>query len=229
MTETVLITGANRGIGLELVRQYVQDGWRVFAGCRQPEKAHDLNALASRGELIVQPLDVTDARQIENLRSAVGDTPIDVLINNAGTYGQKNGGFGRTDVVAWEEAFRINIIAVMRMMEIFANAVATGHGIIANMSSKMGSMTDNTSGGSYVYRSSKAALNAITVSAARDLESRGITVVTLHPGWVRTEMGGPNALIDVHESVSGLRRVIAGLGPEQSGSFLDYRGETIPW
>ncbi|MDZ7737446.1 MAG: hypothetical protein U5P41_16185 [Gammaproteobacteria bacterium] len=96
------------------------------------------------------------------------------------------------------------------------------------MSSKMGSMTDNTSGGSYVYRSSKAALNAITVSAARDLESRGITVVAcIRAGCARD--GGPNALIDVHESVSGLRRVIAGLGPEQSGSFLDYRGETIPW
>lgn len=230
MMETVLISGANRGIGLELVRQYLQDGWRVFAGCRQPEKARDLNALAGQGELIVQPLDVTDARQIENLRSAVGDTPIDVLINNAGTYGQKNGGFGRTDAVAWEETFRINVIAVMRMMETFADAVAAaGHGIIANMSSKMGSMSDNTSGGGYVYRSSKAALNAITVSAAQDLESRGIRVVALHPGWVRTDMGGPNALIDVHESVSGLRRVIAGLGPEQSGSFLDYRGETIPW
>ena len=152
------------------------------------------------------------------------------MINNAGVGGQKNGGFGKTDTAVWEETFRINVIAVMKMMEAFADAVAgSQHRIIANMSSKMGSMGDNGSGGSYVYRSSKAALNAITVSAARDLESRGITVVALHPGWVRTDMGGHNALIDVQESVSGMRRVIDGLKPEQSGGFLDYKGEVVPW
>lgn len=230
MMGNVLISGANRGIGLELARQYLQDGWRVFAACRQPEKAQELNGLAGQGDLTVQPLDVTDARQVQNLRSAVGNTPIDVLINNAGTYGQKGGNFGRTDADAWETAFRINVIAVMRMMEAFADAVAASEQkVIANMSSKMGSMGDNGSGGSYVYRSSKAALNAISVSAARDLEDQGIKVVALHPGWVRTEMGGPNALIDVQESVRGLRRVLAGLDREQSGRFLDYKGEIVPW
>lgn len=230
MTGTVLVSGANRGIGLELVRQYLQDGWQVFATCRQPEKARDLNALAETGDLTVQPLDVADARQIDNLRAVIGKTPIDVMINNAGVYGQKNGGFGKTDASVWEETFRINVIAVMKMMEAFADAVAAGNSkIIANMSSKMGSMADNNSGGSYVYRSSKAALNAITVSAARDLQGRGITVVALHPGWVRTDMGGPNALIDVQESVTGLRHVIDGLEPSKSASFLDYKGEIVPW
>ena len=230
MTETVLITGANRGIGLELVRQYLEDGWRVIAACRQPEKAHDLNGLASSGDLTVQPLDVSDPRQINNLRSVVGNDPVDVMINNAGVYGQKNGGFGKTDAAVWEEAFRINVVAVMKMMEAFADAVAAGNRrVIANMSSKMGSMGDNGSGGGYVYRSSKAALNAITVSAARDLENKGITVLALHPGWVRTDMGGPNALIDVRESVSGLRQVLDNVSPKQSASFLDYKGEIVPW
>ncbi len=230
MTGNVLISGANRGLGLELVRQYLQAGWRVFAGCRQPEQAQELNALVGEGELTVQPLDVTNAQQVQNLRHVVGDTPIDVMINNAGTYGQKGSTFGQTDAAAWEDAFRINVIAVMRMMETFADAVAASqHRIIANMSSKMGSIGDNGSGGSYVYRSSKAALNAITVSAARDLEDRHIKVIALHPGWVRTDMGGRNALIDVETSVTGLRRVIAELTLSQSGSFIDYKGETVPW
>lgn len=232
MTGNVLITGANRGIGLEFTRQYLDDGWQVFAGCRRPEQAGELNALAESagGRLTVQPLDVTNRQQIDNLRNVIGKMPLDVLINNAGTYGQKNGGFGHTDPGAWEQAMRINVIAPMQMMETFADAVAAGdRKIIVNMSSKMGSMADNSSGGSYVYRSSKAALNAVTVSAARDLAGRDICVVALHPGWVSTDMGGPNALIDARESVTGMRRVIAALALEQSGSFLDYKGQTVPW
>lgn len=232
MADSVLITGANRGIGLEFVRQFLTEGWQVYATCRQPERADALNRLAETtgARLQVQPLDVTNDRQIENLRALVGQAPLDILINNAGTYGQKNGGFGATDAKAWEQAMRVNVIAVMKMMEAFADSVARSqHRIIANISSKMGSMANNGSGGSYVYRSSKAALNAITVSAARDLISRGISVVALHPGWVRTDMGGPNALIDVEQSVTGLRQVIAALSPEQSGTFLDFKGQVIPW
>jgi NAD(P)-dependent dehydrogenase (short-subunit alcohol dehydrogenase family) len=232
MTETVLVTGANRGIGLELTRQYLHDGWRVYAACRQPERARELNELAETGagELIVQPLDVSSRIQIDNLRAVVGDTPLDILVNNAGVYGQKNGGFGATDTDVWLQTFRINVIAPMQIMEAFADAVAAGgRKLIVNMSSKMGSMTDNASGGSYVYRSSKAALNAITVSAAIDLGPRNITVVAMHPGWVLTDMGGPNALIDTMESVSGLRRVMDGLKPDDSGKFLSFKGEEIPW
>lgn len=232
MPEHVLITGANRGLGLEYVRQYLADGWQVTATCRQPEKAKELNVLteAAGGRLTVQPLDVVNYEQMDSLRASVGDAPVDVLINNAGVFGQKNGAFGTTDYAAWEETFRINVLAVMRMMETFVDAVAASHRkTIVNMTSKMGSLADNGSGGMYVYRSSKAALNAVSVSAARDLQDRGIQVIAMHPGWVRTDMGGPNGLIDAQESVSGMRRVIASLKPEQSGSFLDYKGQTLPW
>ncbi len=232
MAQHVLITGANRGLGLEYVRQYLADDWLVTATCRQPEKARDLNALAetAAGRLTVQPLDVTDDRQIDNLRASVAATPVDVLINNAGIFGQTRGGFGEIDYAAWEQAFRVNVMAVMRMMEAFADAVAASRQkTIVNMTSKMGSIADNGSGGMIVYRSTKAALNAATVSAAIDLGPRDIRVVALHPGWVRTDMGGPNALIDASESVTGMRRVIANLTPAQSGAFLDYKGQTVPW
>ncbi|MCS3902497.1 NAD(P)-dependent dehydrogenase (short-subunit alcohol dehydrogenase family) [Methylohalomonas lacus] len=232
MSQHVLITGANRGLGLEYVRQYLADDWQVTAACRQPEKAHDLNALAASASdrLTVQPLDVTDDRQIDNLRASVAATPVDVLINNAGIFGQTRGGFGATDYAAWQQAFQVNVMAVMRMMEVFADAVAASrHKTIVNMTSKMGSIADNGSGGMVVYRSTKAALNAATVSAAIDLKPRDIRVVALHPGWVRTDMGGPNALIDAAESVTGMRRVIAELTTAQSGAFLDYKGQTVPW
>lgn len=232
MSNTVLITGTNRGIGLELVRQYLADGWKVIAACRQPERAIELNRLAEagRGELIIQPLDVGNQTQIKNLRAVLGDTPLDILINNAGVYGQKNGGFGAVDTDIWLETLRINVIAPMMMMEVFADAVAaSAHRLIVNMSSKMGSMADNGSGGSYVYRSSKAALNAVTVSAAVDLRPRGITVIAMHPGWVRTDMGGPSALIDVGECATGMRRVLEALQHADSGKFLSYKGEEIPW
>lgn len=232
MTDHVVVTGANRGLGLEYVRQYLADGWQVTAACRQPEKAGDLNALAESApdRLSVQPLDVTDDRQIDNLRAAVARSPVDVLINNAGVFGQKQGGFGETDYAAWEQALRVNVLAVMRMMEAFVDAVAASrHRTIVNMTSKMGSIGDNGSGGMYVYRSSKAALNAVCASAAIDLRERDIKIVAMHPGWVRTDMGGPNGLIDVVESVTGMRRVIADLKPDQSGGFLDYKGRTIPW
>lgn len=232
MSETVLITGASRGLGLEFARQYLADGWEVYATCRTPEKASALNRLAETAgeQLRVQPLEVTDEGQIHNLRAALGSHPVDVLINNAGTYGQKNGGFGMTDAAAWEQAMRVNVIAVMKMMEAFVDSVAASRlKIIVNVSSKMGSMADNGSGGSYVYRSSKAALNAVSVSAARDLNARGVTVVALHPGWVRTDMGGTNALIDAEESVAGMRRVISNLKSEDSGRFVDFKGQDVLW
>lgn len=232
MTDTVLITGANRGIGLEFVRQYAAAGWRVFAGCRSPENAGSLLDLAQRypEQISVHPLDVTQGTQIGALRAAVGSTPIDLLINNAGTYGQKNSGFGSTDEALWLECMRINVIAPMKMMEAFADAVAaSGQRVIASLSSKMGSISDNTSGGSYVYRSSKAALNAVMKSAAIDLRERGITAVILHPGWVQTDMGGPNALITVEESVTLMRKVLDGVQPADAGTFFDKDGTVIPW
>jgi NAD(P)-dependent dehydrogenase (short-subunit alcohol dehydrogenase family) len=232
MADKVLVTGANRGIGLELVRQYLADGAEVIAACRDPERAPALNELAGRagGRLMVQPLEVTNPAHIANLRAVVGSGPLDILFNNAGVYGQRDGGFGRADAGVWIETFRINVIAPMQIMEALADAVAASRRrLIVNMSSKMGSMADNSSGGSYVYRSSKAALNAITRNAAIDLAARGIIVIAMHPGWVQTDMGGQGAPLSATQSVSGIRLVLDRLTIANSGRFYSYDGKEIPW
>ena len=232
MADKVLITGANRGIGLEMARQYAAAGWRVHACCRQPERAVALNRLAaaSAGGLSVHPLDVINAAQVASLPALLGEEPLDLLINNAGVYGQDDASFGNTDVRAWLHALQVNAIAPLQIMEALVEPVARSRRrVMACMSSKMGSMADNRSGGSYVYRSSKAALNAVVMSAAVDLRSRGITVVALNPGWVKTDMGGPGAEIDVTESVDALRAILDRVGPADSGRFIDVDGTTIPW
>jgi NAD(P)-dependent dehydrogenase (short-subunit alcohol dehydrogenase family) len=232
MTDKVLITGANRGIGLEMARQYAADGWRVYACCRQPERAPALSRLAAdtAGRLSIHPLDVTNAAQVAALPAVLGDDSLDLLINNAGIYGQDDAGFGNTDVAAWLRTFEVNAIAPLKIMEALVDAVARSRRrVMACVSSKMGSMADNRSGGSYVYRSSKAALNAVVMSAAVDLRHRGIAVVALNPGWVKTDMGGPNAEITVTQSVTALRALLDRVGPADSGRFIDVDGSTIPW
>lgn len=231
MIATVLITGANRGIGLEFARQYAHEGWRVYAACRNPQNAHELNeiAAASHGRLTLHPLDVTNADRIRAL-AAVLDEPVDILLNNAGTDGQRGARFGNTDEQSWLATFAVNVIGSMKMMEAFVEHVARSErGIMATLSSRMGSVADNTSGGSYVYRSSKAAVNAVMRSAAIDLRDRGIICVTLHPGWVKTDMGGPNAQITVEDSVAAMRALLDRVTPEDSGKFLDRTGTEIPW
>ncbi len=229
---SVLITGTNRGIGLELVRQYLSEGWQVYATARDLLKATALQQLATDNPDLLQiySLDVTNHEQRLVLAEQLKNTPIDILINNAGVYGQGDAFFGNTNVEQWLEALRINTIAPMKIMELFANNIALGEKkIIASMSSKMGSMDDNGSGGSYVYRSTKAALNAIMVSVAHDLKSSGITAVILHPGWVRTDMGGPNGEINVQQSAERLRSILASVHIENSGNFYDIDGSIIPW
>ena len=230
---TTLITGANRGIGLELARQYAVDGWRVLACCRQPEKAEALSKLATEHpeSMLVQALDVTDPEQIGNLAALLANESIDVLINNAGYYPDSDSkGFGHTDYEEWAQAFRINAMAPLKMAEAFVSNVARSQlRIIATLSSKMGSMADNTSGGSYQYRSSKAAVNMVNKSLSHDLKGEGITTVVFHPGWVQTDMGGPNALITVEQSVTGIRKVIGQLTPADSGKFFAYDGQEIAW
>jgi NAD(P)-dependent dehydrogenase (short-subunit alcohol dehydrogenase family) len=184
----------------------------------------------SGGNITLLPLDVTNDAQIDTLSRQLSGVAIDLLFNNAGTYGQWDSRFGNSDVAQWMAALRTNVIAPMKVMEAFVDQVARSQQrVIAGMSSKMGSMADNSSGGSYVYRSSKAALNAVLVSAAHDLRDRGIKVVALHPGWVRTDMGGPDGEISVAQSVTSLRRTIAALTPADSGRFLDIDGSKIPW
>jgi len=231
MTETILITGSNRGIGLELAHQYAAQGWQVLACCRRPDQATALNGLADKFPgITLHTLDVTQQDQVKKIATELQDHPIDILFNNAGIYGPYDAIFGNTDEARWLECLRTNVIAPMKMMEAFSTQVAASkHKLIAAMSSKMGSMADNGSGGSYIYRSSKAALNAVMKSAAIDLVPKGVKVAILHPGWVKTDMGGTNAEIGVAESVSRMREILATVTPENSGSFFDIDGSVIPW
>ena len=229
---TALITGTNRGIGLELVRQYAADGWQVYAGCRAPERATELLRLTQEnaGRITVLPLEVTNEQQIAALSRQLANQPIDLLFNNAGVYGQSDSSFGNSNAEAWMEALRINTVAPMTIMEAFVEQVAASDKrLMVGMSSKMGSMTDNGSGGSYVYRSTKAALNAVMVSAAQDLRSRGIIALAMHPGWVLTDMGGPNAEISVEQSATNLRAILDRATLEDTGSFFDIDGSIVPW
>lgn len=231
MPDTILITGANRGLGLELTRQYAYLGWEVLACCRDPDSAVELGQLASSSELVtMMELDVTRPDQIERLAAALDGRPIEILLNNAGTYGQSDAEFGNTDPQRWLDAFAVNAVGPFKVMEALLPHVLAGRRkLVASMSSKMGSIADNASGGSYVYRSSKAALNMVMRSAAIDLRERGVTVALLHPGWVLTDMGGPNAEITVEESVRNLRRILDNLTLADSGGFFDIDGSVIPW
>ena len=233
MSSVVLITGANRGLGLEYTRQYAKNGWRVLACCRNPESAEDLLKLASQYKdlVSVHTLDVSNFSQVDKLAAVLENQPIDVLINNAGIYPDSgNGMFSDADYAAWLEAFRINSIAPFKMAQAFTPHLKQGKlKKLVNMTSKMGSITDNTSGGSYLYRSSKTALNMVTKSLSIELAKDGVTALVLHPGWVLTDMGGPNALITTEQSISGLRQVIDRATLADAGNFYAYDGQEIPW
>lgn len=225
----VLITGANRGIGLEFTRQYAADGWEVLACCRDPESAAALQTLASASKNIqVIALDVGNFSQIDSLALQLKNEAIDVLINNAGVYPHSN--FGDTNYEDWAEAFKVNSMAPLKMAEAFVQHIARSQlKKIATLSSKMGSIDDNTSGESYIYRTSKTAVNMAMKSLSIDLKPYGISVVTLHPGWVQTDMGGANGLINTQTSVTGLRQVIADLSLQSTGQFIAFDGKSINW
>lgn len=225
----LFITGANRGLGLEYVKQYAADGWQVIACCRDPEQAKELNALASANSQVrVLAMDVGDFEQIDVVARQLQEQPIHLLINNAGVY--PTGSFKAMDYQAWEHAFKVNTMSTLKLAEAFLpHLVAAGNAKLVAMTSKMGSIEDNTSGGEYAYRSSKTALNMVVKSLSIDLSKYGITVAALHPGWVRTDMGGPNGLIDAPASVAGLRKVIQQLDLNHSGQFTAFDGKPIPW
>jgi NAD(P)-dependent dehydrogenase (short-subunit alcohol dehydrogenase family) len=222
---TALITGASRGIGRELVRQLRAKSWRVIAGTRQPQDADSV------------ALDAADPDSIAALAATLADTPIDLLVNNAGTYGpqgfpdgQHYQAFGTTDYAVWTDVLRVNLMGPMRMVEAFAAHLAASYRkLVVNMSSDLGSIANNAHGGSHAYRTSKAALNMLTKGLSLDLAARGITVVSMAPGWTRTELGGNMAPLSVEESVAGQIAVIEGLGPEDSGRFVNLRGEDVAW
>jgi NAD(P)-dependent dehydrogenase (short-subunit alcohol dehydrogenase family) len=229
---TVLITGANRGLGLEFCRQYADKDWDVIACCRNPAQASELNTLSqSHGKIQVEALDVAHLDQIDALSKKLSDTSIDFLINNAGVYDDhKSNGFGQLDYQAWSHSLLINTQAPMKMAEAFLPHIKRGNKkLIVNISSLMGSLSDNDSGGSILYRSSKAALNAAMKSLSIDLRDQGIGVLIFHPGWVQTDMGGANALIDSKTSVGGMCEVIENFTLAQSGAFIKYDGKTMPW
>lgn len=228
---TILITGANRGIGLELSAQFAADGWKVIACCRDPAAANDLLALAEQNSAIeLHALDVTDYDQMTALSAQLSDRTIDIMLSNAGIYGPRGAGFGAVDAAAWREVLEVNSIAPLMLAQAFVEQVAASRQrLMAVVSSKMGSIGDNGSGGNYIYRSSKTAVNMVVKCMSLDLAGRGINTISLHPGWVQTDMGGANAEISTVDCVSGLKAILQTAGPAQNGQFIEYDGAAIPW
>src|SRR5262245_45417164 len=234
---TVLVTGASRGIGLEFVRQYCADEWSVLACCRSPERAEKLRTLAAtHPRLKLHALDVSDFAAIDALANSLRGQAIDVLVNNAGLYGPSAGSehdtrqeFGHMDYEKWRQLFVVNTQAPLKMAEAFIEHVASSEQRrIVSISTGLASISD-ASGGFYAYRTTKAALNMAMVALASDLRRRRVRVGLLCPGWVRTDMGGPNATLAVEDSVRGLRARIAELDDARSGTFYSYRGVPKPW
>ena len=230
--KTVLITGANRGIGLEHAKVFSARGIRVFATARSPSEATELTALAqaSGGNLKVLPYDAASPDAPALLKQALGETPIDLLLANAGGMGNRDVAFGSVDVEEVLQLVRINSLAPLKLAESLAeNLACSQRKLIAFQSSLMGSIGDNGSGGFYAYRISKVALNMVARSVANDLKSRGVIAVALHPGWVKTRMGGSNAPITVAQCVDGQQRLLDKLTLADSGKFFNFDGKELPW
>ncbi len=223
---TVFVTGAGRGLGLEFAKQYVADGWQVIATVRDPKKAGALQALGS--SVTVHRLDVRDFKATAELGRELAREAIDVVIANAGISPGHKVSITDVDEDAWLDTFAVNSVAPMALAGALLPALKRGSEkkLIA-ITSRMGSIAENTAGGSYPYRASKAALNAAWHSLAND--HREVIAVVLHPGWVRTDMGGSGAPVGPKESITGMRRVIAKLKPSDSGRFFDFEGKELPW
>lgn len=217
---TVLITGANRGLGLEFARQYKEASWDVVATARQPSP--ELEELQVR----VEALDMQDLDAVARFGSRLDR--LDLLIANAGTYGPREA-TSADEARAWNETFATNTIAPFLLAQSVLPLVEANSGKLIAVSTRMGSIEDNDSGGFIAYRSSKAALNAAWRSLAIEARNRGVAAAVLHPGWVQTRMGGASAPLEPEQSIAGMRKVIDGLGLEQSGGFFSYDGTTVPW
>lgn len=229
-----LVTGANRGLGLELTRQLLAAGSRVVAACRHPGKATALNTLAGEhpGRLHVLPLDVaepkTHAELARELPLVLGDDGrLDLLVNNAGLLhsGER---FGRLTLANLDDSFRTNAAGPLLLTQALAPLLADGAKVV-NLSSQLGSIASTTRFGTPSYNISKAAQNMATALMARALAERGIVVIAFNPGWVRTDMGGKDAELEPAQAMAGLLRVAEGLGPDDSGRFLDWQGDSVPW
>jgi len=228
---TVLITGANRGLGLEFVRQYTSKGWQVMAACRSPEQALQLQALAAQHANITPlKLDVSKESEINALASELNGQAIDHLILNAGVLGDDCATLGDMTQAKWLQVLTINSVAPALLIQALqSNVAASQHKTIVGISTRVASLSDNSSGNMYSYRASKAALNQILVSAAQNLREQEIKTLAIHPGWVQTDMGGKDATFTAKQSVAGIIQVADNMTLADSGSFRVFDGSSIDW
>lgn len=229
---TILVTGANRGIGFGLVNKFYTAGWKVLACCRNPATATALQNLAatSKQQISIYKLDVTDEKSILSLAKTLKSQSIDILYNNAGIGGPDASSLHDLKISEWIDVFKANTFGPFLVSRALVEQVKNSKlKIIANMSSILGSIALNNSEDDYIYRSSKTALNSIVKCLANDLKAAGVTVIALHPGWVRTDMGGPSGEIDATTSAAGLFKVLNSISIRDTGRFLTYRGKELKW
>ena len=230
--KSVLITGANRGLGFGFVKKFLEKNVKVFCTTRNISKSNDLMKYQKKypNNLKICELDLAAENSSNVLSNFLGDKPIDIFINNAGVIGSSNQHFKGVTSNSWLEVLKINLIAPLLITQsVIKNIEKSIDKKVYFISSKVGSIDDNRGGGMYIYRSSKTALNQVVKSLSIDLKPLGISVISLHPGWVRTDMGGPNALISVEDSVDGMMSVISNTNIKNSGQFLNYDGNKLPW
>ena len=221
----VLVTGANRGIGLEFVQQLKAQGFDVIGTARNPAKATELKATGAR----VEQLDVTDAASVAALAQSLDGVAIDLLINNAGMLNREDSSLDTLDFEVMERSFQVNSLGPLRVTQALLPNLRAGDGkTIVNITSRLGSIELST-GGLYSYRTSKTALNQINKIVSSELASEGFTNIVMHPGWVRTDMGGAGATLSKTESVSGMLGVIDNLTTDSNGKFFNYDGSELPW
>ena len=227
---SILITGASRGLGLEFAKQYIELGYRVFATAREPGKSAELSKLAkAHTSLSLHALDVTDESAVRSLVSELKGEPLDILLNNAGTMGPEGQSLGRIDYAGMVQTFVSNTVAPLRLAEALVENVAQSQRkLMVAVTSGMGSISDS-GGGYYAYRASKAALNMSYHNLAVDLRPRGIAVIVINPGWVKTDMGGPGATLKTADSIAAMRKVFDAVTPADSGKFMNYSGGTLEW
>ena len=229
--KNILITGANRGLGLGFAKKCLKKDVHVLATVRDIKGSKELLALKEKfpNNLEIFELDLLKESAGNTLANFLGERPIDILINNAGV-GSTNQHFEAVSPKPWLEVLKVNLIAPLIITQSIINNVKKGSDKkIYFLSSQLGSIGDNASGGMYIYRSSKTGLNQVVKSLSVDLKPQGITVVSLHPGWVKTDMGGPNAPVSIDESIEGMMQVIDATDIRDTGRFLNYDGKELPW
>jgi NAD(P)-dependent dehydrogenase (short-subunit alcohol dehydrogenase family) len=230
---SILITGSNRGMGLEWVRQYADLGWRVYATCRFPEQAEDLKQISQQhSNLSIHQLDITKPDHVQCITQDLADSKLDILVNNAGVYYERWGKdkLGTIDYNAWQESFNVNTLGAVRVTEALRGNLALGEKrLVVAVSSHMGSIEDTKAPNDYAYRSSKAALNIAMKGLVYELSDYGIGILLFHPGWVSTRMGGSDAPLTAKESVSNMRALVDKFQQEESGQFYRHDGVIIPW